>query len=244
MAKSIRILLAIAAWYDYEIWQMDVKTAFLNGFVEQEIFMDEGFTSVGEEQKVCRLQRSIYGLKQASQSWNTHFDEVIRGYNIIKNEHDPCVYKISGSSIAYLVLYVDDILLIENDVKMLGDIKVWLCTQFFIKDMGEASYILGIKIYRDRSKRMLGLTQSLYIKKVLKRFKMENSKQGFLPMSHGIKLSKKQSPMTDEELKRTSNIPYASAIGSIQYVVQCTRPDVAYTLSVRRRYQACTGEAH
>ncbi|KAL0462973.1 UNVERIFIED_CONTAM: hypothetical protein Slati_0184900 [Sesamum latifolium] len=113
MAKSIRILLAIAAWYDYEIWQMDVKTAFLNVFVEEEIFMDqlEGFTYVGEEQKVCRLQRSIYSLKQASQSWNTHFDEVIRGYNI-KNEHDPCIYnKISGSSVAYLVIYVDDILL-------------------------------------------------------------------------------------------------------------------------------------
>ncbi|KAL0411611.1 UNVERIFIED_CONTAM: hypothetical protein Slati_3750800 [Sesamum latifolium] len=70
MAKFIRILLAIAAWYDYEIWQMDVKTAFLNNFVEEAIFMDqpEGFTAVGEEQKVCRLQRSIYGLKQASRS--------------------------------------------------------------------------------------------------------------------------------------------------------------------------------
>ncbi|KAL0294729.1 UNVERIFIED_CONTAM: Copia protein [Sesamum radiatum] len=70
MAKSIRILLAIAAWYDYEIWQMDVKTAFLNGFVEEQIFMDqpEGFTAVGEEQKICHLQRSIYGLKQASRS--------------------------------------------------------------------------------------------------------------------------------------------------------------------------------
>ncbi|KAL0400303.1 UNVERIFIED_CONTAM: Retrovirus-related Pol polyprotein from transposon TNT 1-94 [Sesamum radiatum] len=183
MAKSIRILLAIAAWYDYERWQMDVKTAFLNGFVEKEIFMDqpEGFTTVGEEQKVCRLQRSIYGLKQASQSWNTRFDEVIRGYDFIKNDYDPCVYKkISGSSIAYLVLYVDDILLIWNDVKMLGDIKVWLSTQFSMKDMGEASYILGIKIYRDRSKRMLGLTQSSYIEKVLKRFRMEHSKRGAL----------------------------------------------------------------
>ncbi|KAL0411248.1 UNVERIFIED_CONTAM: hypothetical protein Slati_3714500 [Sesamum latifolium] len=131
MTKSIRILLAIAAWYDYEIWQMDVKTVFLNDFIEEEIYMDlpEGFTSVGEEQKVCRLQRSIYGLKQASRSWNTHFDEVIQGYDFIQNEHDPCVYKnISGSSVAYLVLYVDDILLIENDVKMLGDIKAWLFT--------------------------------------------------------------------------------------------------------------------
>ncbi|KAL0391310.1 UNVERIFIED_CONTAM: hypothetical protein Slati_4542600 [Sesamum latifolium] len=121
--------------------------------------MPEGLTTVGEEQKVYRLQRSIYGLKQASRSWNTCFDEVIRGYDFIKNDYDPCVYKkISGSSVAYLVLYVDDTLLIGNDVKMLGDIKAWLSTQFSMKDMGEASYILGIKIYRDRSRRMLGLT--------------------------------------------------------------------------------------
>ncbi|KAL0291789.1 UNVERIFIED_CONTAM: Retrovirus-related Pol polyprotein from transposon TNT 1-94 [Sesamum angustifolium] len=87
--------------------------------------------------------------------------------------------KISGSTVAYIVLYIDDILLIGNDVKMLGDIKAWLSTQF-LKNMGEASYILGIKIYRDRSRRMLGLTQSSYIEKVLKRFKMDNSKRGFL----------------------------------------------------------------
>ncbi|KAL0445823.1 UNVERIFIED_CONTAM: hypothetical protein Slati_1710200 [Sesamum latifolium] len=84
----------------------------------------EGFTTVGEEQKVRRLQRSIYGLKQTFRSWNTHFNEVIRGYDFIKNDYDPCVYKkISGSWVAYLVLYVNDILLIGNDVKMLGDIK-------------------------------------------------------------------------------------------------------------------------
>ncbi|KAL0285722.1 UNVERIFIED_CONTAM: Retrovirus-related Pol polyprotein from transposon RE1, partial [Sesamum radiatum] len=160
---------------------------------------------------------SIYGLKQASRSWNTHFDEVIRGYDFVKPDHNPCVYKkISGNSVAYLVLYVDDILLIGNDVKILGDIKAWLSTQFSMKDMGEASYILGIKIYRDRSRRMLGLTQSSYIEKVLKRFRMEHSKRGALPMRHGIKLSKKQSPKTDEELKRMSDIPYASAVGSIQ----------------------------
>ncbi|KAL0463122.1 UNVERIFIED_CONTAM: Retrovirus-related Pol polyprotein from transposon TNT 1-94 [Sesamum latifolium] len=79
---------------------------------------------------------------------------------------------------------------------------------------------------------MLGLTQSSYIKKVLKRFKMEHSKRGVLPMRHGIKLSKKQSPKTNDEFKRMSNIPYASAVGSIQYAVQCTRPDVAYALSL------------
>ncbi|KAL0409790.1 UNVERIFIED_CONTAM: hypothetical protein Sradi_1913400 [Sesamum radiatum] len=122
---------------------------------------------------------------------------------------------------------------------MLGNIKAWLSTQFSMKDMGEGSYILGIKIYRDRSRRMLRLTQSSYIEQVLKRFKMEHSKRGLLPMRHGIKLFKKHFPKTDEELERMSNIPYALAVGSIQYVVQCTELDVAYALSVTSRYQAC-----
>ncbi|KAL0413385.1 UNVERIFIED_CONTAM: Retrovirus-related Pol polyprotein from transposon TNT 1-94 [Sesamum radiatum] len=175
MAKSIRIMLAIAAWYDYEIWQMDVKTAFLNGFVEEEIYMDqpEGFTSVGEEQKV------------------------------------------SGSSVAFLMLYVDDILLIGNDVKMLGDTKVWLSTQFSMKNLGEASYILEIQDGKLKTR---------------------------IPSCEAwVKLSKKQSPKTDEELRKMFDIPYASAVGSIQYAVQCTRPDVAFAFSVTSRYQACAG---
>ncbi|KAK4382222.1 hypothetical protein Sango_2893100 [Sesamum angolense] len=109
MAKSIPMLLAKEAWYDYEIWQMDVKNAFLNGFIEEEIYMDqqESFTYVGEEHKVFRLQR-YYGLKQASRSWNICFEETIWGYDFIKNEFDPCVYKkISGNSHAYLVLYME-----------------------------------------------------------------------------------------------------------------------------------------
>ncbi|KAL0448478.1 UNVERIFIED_CONTAM: Retrovirus-related Pol polyprotein from transposon RE2 [Sesamum latifolium] len=126
MAKSIRILLAISVYYDYEIWQMDVKTAFLNDFIEKEIYMDQpvGFISIEEEQKVCRLHRSIYGLNQASQNWNIHFDEVIKSYDFVMNEFDPCIYKkVSGSSVVFLVLYVDDILLTGNEVKMLGDTK-------------------------------------------------------------------------------------------------------------------------
>ena len=112
---------------------------------------------------------------------------------------------------------MDDILLIGNDILMLQSVKVWLSKNFTMKDLGEASYILGMKIYRDRSKRMLGLTQSTYIKKLLKRYSMENSKRGLIPMSHGISLSKKMSPQTSEEREHMSKIPYASAIRSIMY---------------------------
>ncbi|KAL0437856.1 UNVERIFIED_CONTAM: Retrovirus-related Pol polyprotein from transposon TNT 1-94 [Sesamum radiatum] len=127
---------------------------------------------------------------------------------------------------------------------IVGDIKAWLSTQFSMKDMSEASYILGIKIYKYRSRRMLWLTKSSYIEKVLKRFRMDNPKRGLLRMRHGVKLSKKQYPKTDEELKRMSNIPYSSAVGSIQYAIQCTRLDITYALSETSRFQTCTGVAH
>ena len=247
MLKSIRILLAIAAYHDYEIWQMDVKTAFLNGFLEEEVYMSqpEGFISKNKPNQVCKLKKSIYGLKQASRSWNIRFDETIKRFGFIKNVDEPCVYKkTSGSAIVFLVLYVDDILLIGNDIPMLQSVKVWLSNQFSMKDLGEASYILGIKIYRDRSKRMLGLSQSRYIDLVLKRFSMEGSKRGYLPMSQGIHLSKRMSPKTPEERDRMNSIPYASAIGSIMYAMLCTRPDVAYALGIVSRFQADPGEDH
>lgn len=247
LLKSIRILLAIAAYYDYEIWQMDVKTAFLNGKLEEEVYMTqpEGFVSKGNEHLVCKLLRTIYGLRQASRRWNVRFDETIKEFDFIKNIDEPCVYKkVRGSVVTFLVLYVDDILLIGNDIPMLQSVKVWLSKNFTMKDLGEASYILGMKIYRDRSRRMIGLTQGTYIEKVLKRFSMENSKRGLIPMSHGVSLSKKMSPNTPEERERMSKIPYASAIGSIMYAMLCTRPDVAHSISVTSRYQSNPGEDH
>jgi len=215
MPKSIRILLAIAAYHDYEIWQMDVKTAFLNGNILEDVYMTqpEGFESKEFPNKICKLQRSIYGLKQASRSWNIRFDETIKQFGFIKNVDEPCVYKkVSGSGIVFLILYVDDILIIGNDIPLLQSVKGWLSKNFSMKDLGEAAYILGIKIYRDRSKRLLGLSQSTYIDKVLKRFSMEESKRGFLPLSHGVRLSKDLCPKTQDEKKRMEKVPYASTI--------------------------------
>ena len=129
MLKSVRIVLAIAAFYDYEIWQMDVKTAFLNGFLEEELYMmqPEGFVDPKSANKVCKLQQSIYGLVQASRSWNIRFDELMKAYSFIQTFREACIYKkVSGSSVAFLILYVDDILLIGNDVEFLDSIKGYL----------------------------------------------------------------------------------------------------------------------
>ena len=247
MFKSIRILLAIAAFYDYEIWQMDVKTAFLNGDLEEEVYMvqPEGFIDPENAKKICKLKRSIYGLKQASRSWNIRFDREIKKLGFVKLEDEPCVYKmISGSVVIFLVLYVDDILLFGNSIPEMRNVKSSLESVFSMKDLGEASYILGIKIYRDRSKRLIGLSQDTYLDKILKRFGMADSKKGAIPMVTGTRLSKTQCPIGADELKKMSEVPYASAIGSIMYAMICTRPDISYALSATSRYQSNPGIPH
>ena len=113
-----------------------------------------------------------------------------------------------------------------------------------MKDLGEAEYILGIKIYRDRSKRLIRLSQRTYIDKILSKFKMENSKRGFLPMQHGFSLSTTQCSSDIDEIKRMSSVPYASAIGSIMYAMICTQSDVSYALSMCGRYQSNPGDAN
>ena len=170
---------------------------------------------------------------------------MIKENGFTRSVEEPCLYiKSSGSKIVFLILYVDDILLIGNDIPMLSSVKVWLKNHFKMKDLGEAQRILGIRIYRDRAKRMLALSQETYIDKILERFSMTNSKRGYLPMVHGVHLSKTQSPKSPEEIERMSRIPYTSAVGSIMYAMMCTRPDVAYALSMTSRYQGNPGESH
>ena len=112
-----------------------------------------------------------------------------------------------------------------------------------MKDLGETSFILGIKVYRDRSNRMLGLSQKMYIKEVLKKFSMENSKRGLVPFKHGIHLSKKMCPSTPEEIERMSKIPYASVIRSLMYAMLCIRPNIVHAVSVTSRYQSNPDES-
>jgi hypothetical protein len=170
---------------------------------------------------------------------------VIKGFGFIKNVEEPCVYKkVSGSAVVFLVLYVDNILLIRNDIPMMNAIKSSLRKSFSMNDLGEATYILGIKIYRDRSKRLFGLSQDAYIDRILNRFNMQDSKKGFLSMSHDITLTKKQCPTDHDEQERMRVIPYALAIGSIMYAMICTHPDVSCAQSATSRYQSNYGDTH
>nr|GEU40983.1 hypothetical protein [Tanacetum cinerariifolium] len=202
--RAIRILISIVAFYDYEIWQMDVKTAFLNGYLDEYIYMvkPEGSVDPNYPRKVCRLQRSIYGLKQASRSWNKRFDEEIKRFGFTQILDEPCVYqKYSRSNVTFLILYVDDIIIMRNHIPSLQSVKDYLGKCFAMKDLGKTTFILEIKIYRDMSKRLIGLGQNAYMDKILKRYKIDNSKRGHIPMQERLDLKKTEGASTPKEVK-------------------------------------------
>ncbi|GJS20945.1 retrotransposon protein, putative, ty1-copia subclass [Tanacetum coccineum] len=155
--------------------EMDIKTAFINGYLDEDIYMvqPEGFVDPNHPRKA------------------------------------------SGSNVTFLILYVDDIIIMGNHIPSLQSVKDYLGKRFAIKDLREAAFILGIKIYRDKSKRLIGLGQNAYMDKILKRYKMDNSKHGHIPMQERLDLNKTQGASTPEEVKRMQNVPYASAVGSI-----------------------------
>jgi hypothetical protein len=139
---------------------------------------------------------------------------------------------------------VDDISIIGNDISMLNDVKSYLNKCFSMNDLGEAAYILGIKIYRYIQRCLIGLSQSTYLDKVQKRFRMDKEKKDSLPILSSKILSKAQCPATSKDRETMSNVPYASAIGSIMYAMLCIRPDVSNALSLTSRYQSDSGVEH
>ncbi|RVX10077.1 Retrovirus-related Pol polyprotein from transposon TNT 1-94 [Vitis vinifera] len=241
---SFRIIMTLVAHYDLELHQMDVKTAFLNGNIDETIYMvqPENFESNDSKQLVCRLKRSIYGLKQASRQWYRKFDQVITSFGFKENTVDQCIYlKFSGSKFIILVLYVDDILLASSDVGLLHETKRFLSSKFDMKDLGNASFVLGIQIHRDRSRGILGLSQKAYIDKVLSRFGMSNCAPGDTPVAKGDKFSLHQCPKNELEKKDMERFPYASAVGSLMYAQICTRLDIAYIVGMFGRYLSNPG---
>ena len=144
---SLRIIMAIVAHFDLELHHMDVRTTFLNGDLVEDVYMSQpiSFEEVGKDHMVCKLHKSIYGLKQASRQWYLKFDEVVTANGFKESVVDKCIYiKVSGSKYIFLVLYIDDILLTANDIDLLIETKQLLFSLFYMKDLKEASYVLSI----------------------------------------------------------------------------------------------------
>jgi Reverse transcriptase (RNA-dependent DNA polymerase) len=158
---------------------------------------------------------------------------------------DECIYhKFSGSKFVFLILYVDDILLASNDKNMMRKSKKFLFKHFNMKDLDEMSYVLGLKIHRDRNKGILGLSQQAYIDKILKQYGMKNFKPGNTPLAKGDKFSLNQCPKTKLEKSEMHQIPYAFLIGSLMYAQVCTRLDIAYITGMLGRYLSNPGMNH
>ncbi|GJS00034.1 putative RNA-directed DNA polymerase [Tanacetum coccineum] len=183
LSRRGRYIFAIAALRNLEIHQMDVKTAFLNGDLEEEIYMNqpEGFIAPGQEGKVCRLVKSLYGLKQAPKQWHQKFDNTMLESGFKINECDKCVYvKDTSSGYVILCLYVDDMLIVGSNDKMIRSTKDMLKSKFDMKDMGLADVILRIKIIR--SQNGLVLSQAHYVDKILNTHNTEDSSQARTPI--------------------------------------------------------------
>ena len=244
---SIRALLALAAHQDLEIHQMDVNTAFLNGDLDEDIYMrqPDGYVVAGKEHLVCKLNKSLYGLKQAGRSWYTKIDKVLLDLGFGHLHSDHCVYqRREADTVIYIALYVDDLLILSNSTERLDQFKHKLSTIFDMKDLGEAHYVLGIQIQRDRQARTLSIGQHEYIKQVLDRFGMLDSKPVATPLATGTQLLKSDCPTTDEQRQAMSSVPYQSAIGAIMYAMLGTRPDIAYAVTVLSQFSHNPGPTH
>lgn len=174
---STHLFLAIVAHLDLELYQMDVKISFLNGELDEEIYMQQLVCLIkrSQESKVCKLTISIYGLKLFSSQWYLRFDKAVIFYNFVMLDENHCIYlKMPNENFVIFSLYVDDVLLIRNDKEYVKAIKKWLPSKFEMKDVSETDYILAVKIYKDHLKRLLVLSQEPYIKKILEHLKMEN----------------------------------------------------------------------
>jgi hypothetical protein len=234
--------------HDLELEQLDVKTAFLHGDLEEHIYMyqPEGFIVQGKEDHVCLLRKSLYGLKQSPRQWYKRFDSFMVNIGYSRSEYDNCVYfrKLSDSCFIYLLLYVDDMLIAAKDKSEIHKLKVQLNGEFEMKDLGAAKKILGMEIHRNREAGKLYLLQKSYVEKVLDRFGMKDAKPVSIPLAAHFRLSSDLSPKKEEERTYMSQVPYSSAVGCIMYAMVCTRPDISHAVSVVSRFMSNPGKEH
>lgn len=235
---TLRAVLAVANHEKMAVHQMDVKTAFLNGTIAEEIYMvqPEGF----EKGKglVCRLNRSLYGLKQASRAWNERFHVFVEKLGFKRGASDQCLYvKRTKTGLLFLVIYVDDILIIGSDLKEIEAVKRSLASEFEMKDLGEVKNFLGMKIERVVEDRYLRISQRAFLEGLLQRFNMQECKPISTPIECRLRLPK------GEESKRSEK-PYRELVGCLMYVAMTSRPDLCAAVIYFSQFQSCPMEEH
>jgi transposase InsO family protein len=244
--ESLRLLLALAALEDWEIQQMDVKSAFLNGVLDEEIYMEQplGFITSGTETKVCRLKKAIYGLKQASRTWNLQFHGFLTGIGFTRTHADAGVYvnhQRKGDGPLIVILYVDDITILGSSLVAVDRLKDQIANRYEITDLGNIESYLGIRILRDRSNKRLTIDQSGYVKDILDRFGMIDANPNYTPLPSGadVHLIRYDGQASQSEITH-----YQSLIGSLLYVQIGTRPDISFAVSRLAQYASNPSMQH
>ncbi|KRZ49324.1 Retrovirus-related Pol polyprotein from transposon TNT 1-94 [Trichinella nativa] len=243
--ESVRTLLAIAADEDLEILQFDVKTAFLHGKIDELIFKEQPPCFNDRSGRVCKLQRALYGLKQAPRAWNKRLNDFLLTLNLQRAEADPCIYVSAPGAECRIIfgLYVDDGLLCCSNLTVLKELVKKLDDEFEII-VGDPSTFVGLEIYLDRSKRTIAIGQKNYIRRVLLKFNMESCKSVATPGDPSIKLSKDMAPSSDDERNQMQLIPYRAAVGSLIFLMNCTRPDISFEVSKVAQFAENPGLSH
>ena len=243
--NSLRMFLTLAVHSKMDVQQMDVVTAFLYGELEEEIYMRQspGFEKKTKDGLVCKLVKSLYGLKQSPRQWYKLLDKFLRDKGYRRSDVDPCIYVKGDKNIIMIALYVDDLIIASNSEKLMKETKQNLCDRFEMKDLGRLHYCLGIEIvWRDDGTCMFN--QSKYIENVLERYNMKDCKPVSTPINSGTKLTKEMSPKTEKEISEMNLVPYRSAVGSLIYLVTGTRPDIAVAVGETAKYSNNPGKQH
>src|SRR6266446_2037415 len=242
--ESLRPLLALAALEDWEIHQMDVKSAFLNGLLDEEIYMEQpqGFIDPDHSEQVCLLKKAIYGLKQALCAWNLQFHEVLLTLDFKRMHSDAGVYHHQDhGGIIIIILYVDDIMILSDSIKCITQIKSTLSSRYKMTDLGKINSYLGVRIKHDRSIRRLEIDQSHYTLEIINRFGLSDANPAHTPLPSGaeVHLTKYDGEATPTEIKL-----YQQIIRSLLYVQIGTCPDISFAVSHLAQYASNPSQQH
>ncbi|OJT15351.1 Retrovirus-related Pol polyprotein from transposon TNT 1-94, partial [Trametes pubescens] len=247
---SIRVALAFAARHDFEVHQVDVKSAYLNGeFEDNEVIwmaVPPGSNLTNDKTLVLRLLRPLYGLKQSARHWHKKLLHVLcEKLRMAQSDVDQAVfYRAEGTDLIVIVVHVDDLTVVTATVALVVEVKAKLREAFDISDKGEIHFILGFAVLRDRSNRRLSLSQTAYIESIVRRFGLEDAKPVSTPMDPHIALTSAQSPSTPAEIGAMRDVPYREAVGSLMYASLGTRPDITYAVSILSRFSDNPGRIH
>ena len=242
--QTFRALTAVVAARDLELHQVDIKTAFLYGELDEMVFIEqpEGYAEgdAGMACRVaCRLHKAIYGLKQAPRVWHATLHAFLTDLGYAASAADPGFYtSLIDDERVYILAYVDDLLISSASMEAIDYFKTKVFERFKARDLGEAELYLGIKIQRDRGSRVLMLSQGLMAEELVAKYGLTDGKTKTTPLTPATKLSNEGDPLDTEEYT------YSQLVGSLMYLSVCTRPDISFTVGALARYMSCPTTVH